>query len=728
MSRRTMLFIFLLVCIFASVSTTNAVTDPADTSALNEMYTYLNTPGQLTKWVASGGDPCGESWLGVTCVGTRLTEINLAGLGLSGAIGYQLTSLTSLLRFDVSNNYLSNQLPYQLPPNVTYLNLAGNSFNGNLPYSISGMTSLQYLNVSHNQLQNQLPDMFQKLAALTTLDLSSNLLSGNLPTSFSSLTSMKSMYLQNNQLTGVIDVLANLPLEDLNIENNHFTGWIPERLNSINLQKDGNKFDSGPAPPPPPGTPPLSPIAPSGDRRDPGGNDTPSSGSGTGGGRNAGSSGGGGSKSGIGVGIAVVVVSVLLIGAIVVFFLLKRKRSKRSSADIEKPDKLSFNPVPTKDVLEIKTVQTSSAPDAKNYEFPTIINLKPPPSERSKSRSFSEEDFTNKQIFIKKVNASTTDLPSYSIADLQMATSSFDIENLINEGCFGRVYRAQFEDGKVLAVMKMNSMIFSDSEDFIGLVSNISQLRHPNITELVGYCSEHGQHLLVYDFQKNGSLHDLLHLSDEESRPLTWNTRVKIALGSACALEYLHEKCSPSVIHKNFTSANLLLGSELNPQLADCGLASSISKADQVLNQDREPGCCAPEILMSGQYTVKSDVYSFGVVMLELLTGRKPFDSSKLRAEQSLVRWATPQLHDIDALTKMVDPTLKGLFPVKSLSRFADVIALCVQPEPEFRPPMSEVVESLVRLLERANLSRRTVVNGQGASQPSDSPDTYDYM
>ncbi|KAJ0074742.1 hypothetical protein Patl1_33874 [Pistacia atlantica] len=102
--------------------------------------------------------------------------------------------------------------------------------------------------------------------------------------------------------------------------------------------------------------------------------------------------------------------------------------------------------------------------------------------------------------------------------------------------------------------------------------------------------------------------------------------------------------------------------------------------------------------------------------------------SSRPRSEQSLVRWATPQLHDIDALAKMVDPALKGLYPVKSLSRFADVIALCVQPEPEFRPPMSEVVQALVRLVQRANMSRRTIGNEQGGSQRGDNQDTQDYM
>ncbi|XP_020258856.1 protein STRUBBELIG-RECEPTOR FAMILY 6-like [Asparagus officinalis] len=120
---------------------------------------------------------------------------------------------------------------------------------------------------------------------------------------------------------------------------------------------------------------------------------------------------------------------------------------------------------------------------------------------------------------------------------------------------------------------------------------------------------------------------------------------------------------------------------------------------------------------------------SFGVVMLELLTGRKPFDSTRPWSEQSLVRWAAPQLHDIDALDKMVDPALQGLYPGKSLSRFADVIALCVQPEPEFRPPMSEVVQALVRLVQRANMSKRMLGReGNDSGKRIDDTKTQDYM
>ncbi|CAI9260099.1 unnamed protein product [Lactuca saligna] len=692
-----LLFIFLVL----GSSSINGDTDPNDASALRVMYQSLNSPGQLTKWTANGGDPCGDHWTGVTCSGSRVTEINLSGLGLSGGIGYQLTSLSSLNSFDISNNNLGNQIPYNLPPNLQRLNIAGCGFSGSLPYSISLMKPLKYLNAAHNQLNGELTDMFGNLPSLSTLDLSFNSLTGNLPQSFSSLSSANDMYLQNNQFTGTIDVLADLPLKNLNVANNKFSGWVPSRLKNINLQKDGNSWNSGNAPPPPPG----SPASGSGNRnRQPSGNGNPSTSNSSNGGKKSGVSGGA---------IAGIVISILVVGAVIAFFLLK-KRSRKSRTDIEKTENQPFAPlVQPQPVQELKSVQASSTANTKAFEIPSTINLKPPPMERHKS--FDDDDYTAnaKPVVPKKVSIAPTNATSYSIADLQIATDSFSADNLVGEGSTGRVFRAQFEDGKVLAVKKINSSALPGrlSEDFIDIVSDVSRLRHPNVTELVGYCTEHGQHLLVYEFLKNGSLYDFLHLSDEYSKPLTWNSRVKIALGAARALEYLHEVCSPSVVHKNIKSGNILLDSELNPHLSDCGLASLVPNADQELDNNGGSGYSAPEVSMSGQYTIKSDVYGFGVTMLELLTGRKPFDSSRTRSEQSLVRWATPQLHDIDALAKMVDPSLKGLYPVKSLSRFADVIALCVQPEPEFRPPMSEVVQALVRLVQRANMSKRTVGN-----------------
>ncbi|XP_022721671.1 protein STRUBBELIG-RECEPTOR FAMILY 6-like isoform X4 [Durio zibethinus] len=625
----------------------NGATDQGDASALGVMFTSLNSPQQLTGWTASNGDPCGQSWKGVTCSGQRVTEIKLSNLGLSGSIGYNFQSLTSLKELDMSHNSLAGDLPYNIPQNLQRLNLAFNQFTGGIPYYFNQMYSLQYLNLGHNQLQNQLSDIFGQLSSLSTLDLSFNSLTGDLPESFKNLTSMNSMYLQNNQFTGIIGVLANLPLDTLYISNNHFTGWIPDQLKSINLQKDGNSWSSGPAPPPPPGTPPATR---NNRNHNSGTNSSPSDGV----------SGGGSSKSGIGGGgIAGIVVSILVVGAIVAFFLVKR-RSRRSSSDIEKLDNQPFAPLASKEVQEMKSIQSSSSLETKTFDKPASINLRPPPIDRHKS--FDEEEFSKKPIVVKKAVTVPANVTSYSIADLQMATDSFSVENLLGEGSFGRVYRAQFDDGKVLAVKKVDSSALPSamSDEFIEIVSNISHLHHTNVTELVGYCSEHGQHLLVYEFHKNGSLHDFLHLSEEYSKPLIWNSRVKIALGTARAIEYLHEACSPSVVHKNIKSANILLDAELNPHLSDSGLATFIPNAEQVLNRDDlGSGYSAPEVTMSGQYSLKSDVYSFGVVMLELLTGRKPFDSTRPRLEQSLVRWATPQLHDIDALSKMVLSWLK---------------------------------------------------------------------
>lgn len=671
-----------------------ATTDQSDVSALSDLYTSLGSPPQLTGWTATkADDPCAQSWKGVTCSGTAVTEIHLSGMQLNGTLGYSLNTMKSLSILDLSNNNIggSGQIPYALPPNLQSLDLSANAFRGSgdgLPYSISLMSTLKYLNVSHNQLQGVLGDMFRNMSALATMDLSFNNFSGNLPNTFSNLSSLATLYLQDNQFTGPLDALVALPLENLNIAANHFSRVIPEKLKGIkNFQSDDSASPS-----------PASTSSPSGRRANPGhqGSESPSS------------KGGGSSTSGKTIGvIAAVVVSVLVVGCILAFFLIKRRSKASSHEEKFRNNRPHTAPASSMETSDIKPIQTSISMDndQKSVKLPSPVSLKPPPADRLKS--FDEDDsFTNP--IMKKPGPITA--TSFSVADLQMATDSFSMENLVGEGSIGRVYKAQFDDGKVLAVKKINSSALPNqaSEDFLELVSKLSLLHHPNVTELIGYCCEHGQHLLVYEYMRNGSLQDLLHLSDEYTKPLTWNSRIKIALGTARALEYLHEVCSPSVVHKNFKSANILLDGELNPHLSDCGMSSLILSGEyQTLDQNLGFGYSAPEVVMSGQYTLKSDVYSFGVVMLELLTGRKPFDSSRQRSEQSLVRWATPQLHDIDALDKMVDPALKGLYPAKSLSRFADVIALCVQPEPEFRPPMSEVVQALVRLVQRANMSRR---------------------
>ncbi|CAL9060767.1 unnamed protein product [Musa banksii] len=677
-------------------------TDQADVSALNVMYSSLNSPSQLTGWSSSGGDPCGNNWKGIKCSGSSVTKITLSGLQLTGTMGYQLSSLISVTYFDLSKNNLNGDIPYQLPPNTTHLNLAGNALTGGIPYSVSQMNHLKYLNLASNQLSGQLTDMFGELSSLSLLDLSFNRFSGNLPNSFGSLSSLKTLNLQNNQLSGSVDVLATLSLENLNVQNNQFTGWIPNKLKSINnLKVGGNSWSTGK---PPPGMVTA---------RD-----------------NNGKS----HKSSIkdakhnkvkkgkqhsdlkGAVIAVILIAVLVV-ALILLALVKRRSSGSSHYTDERlSHNRSFSPLADNKFTGLK--DSSSSIDIKAIET-SSMELKPPAAETQKT--YNDNEFANK--LNSRGSTDPVSLTIYALADLQAATGSFSSSHLLGQGNIGCVYKAKFNDGKVLAVKKIETINLSGScsYDFMEIVSGISRLHHSNIAELLGYCSSSGYQLLVYELQQNGSLHGFLHLSDDYSRPLTWDTRVRIALGTARAIEYLHEVCAPSVVHKNIKSSNILLDTELNPCLADCGLVIFFEDTSENLG----PGYNAPECTKPSAYSMKSDVYSFGVVMLELLTGRKPYDSSKPKIEQSLVRWAASQLHDIDALAQMVDPALRGLYPPKSLSRFADVISLCIQPEPEFRPAMSEVVQSLVCCVQRTSIRKRMGRDRSTSRRSNDSNHGY---
>ncbi|CAL5048840.1 unnamed protein product [Urochloa decumbens] len=683
--------------LLALLAVAGADTDAGDVAALGNLYSSWNSPAQLTGWSAAGGDPCGAAWTGVTCSGTAVTSIKLSGMELNGTLGYELSSLQALKTMDLSNNFLHDAIPYQLPPNLTYLNLAKNNLSGNLPYSISTIVSLEYLNLSHNSFIQEIGELFGSLNSLSELDISFNNLTGNLPMSMGSLSKVSSLYMQNNQLYGTVDVLSNLSLATLNIANNNFSGMIPQGLSSIpNLIVGGNSFVNMPASPPPTRTPPPKnprdqPNHPQGPISDPTVPETPIDQDDK------------KLQTGPLVGIAVGSIAVASCVLFTLVFCLHKTRKRNDDGSSEPKDIVSSLAV------NIESASNRETPIPNNSHENAVVATSDlqPNGKMTPERVYGTNGSASA---VKKAKAPVT-VTSYTVAALQVATNSFCQDTLLGEGSLGRVYKADFPNGKVLAVKKIDSASLSlyEEENFLEVVSNISRLRHPNIVPLTGYCTEHGQRLLVYEYIGNGTLHDILHFSDGMSKKLTWNTRVRIALGAARALEYLHEVCMPPVVHRSFKSSNILLDEEYSPQLSDCGLAALSPNPEREVSAEvvGSFGYSAPEFAMSGTYTTKSDVYSFGVVMLELLTGRKPLDSSRERSEQSLVRWATPQLHDIDLLAKMVDPAMDGLYPAKSLSRFADIIAICVQSEPEFRPPMSEVVQQLVRLMQRASIIRR---------------------
>ncbi|KAI3460735.1 hypothetical protein Pfo_017398 [Paulownia fortunei] len=296
-------------------------------------------------------------------------------------------------------------------------------------------------------------------------------------------------------------------------------------------------------------------------------------------------------------------------------------------------------------------------------------------------------------------------VPLIPVDELKEVTSNFSTDSLIGEGSYGRVYYGVLNNGRAAAIKKLDASKQPDDE-FLAQVSMVSTLRHENFVELIGYCLDGNQRVLAYEFASNGSLHDILHgrkgVKGAQPGPvLSWVQRVKIAVGAAKGLEYLHEKADPHIIHRDIKSSNVLIFDDDLAKIADFDLSNQAPDMAARLHSTRVLGTFgyhAPEYAMTGQLNSKSDVYSFGVVLLELLTGRKPVDHTLPRGQQSLVTWATPKLSE-DKVRQCVDGRLGGDYPPKAVAKMAAVAALCVQYEADFRPNMSIVVKALQPLL-----------------------------
>ncbi|XVF77547.1 hypothetical protein PTKIN_Ptkin14bG0053800 [Pterospermum kingtungense] len=287
----------------------------------------------------------------------------------------------------------------------------------------------------------------------------------------------------------------------------------------------------------------------------------------------------------------------------------------------------------------------------------------------------------------------------FNYKELCTATNSFNPDNQLGEGGFGRVYKGKVESpNQVVAVKQLDRNGYQGNREFLVEVLMLSLLNHPNLVKLVGYCADGDQRILVYEYMANGSLED--HLLDiaPEKKPLDWNTRIKIAVGAAKGLEYLHETADPPVIYRDFKASNILLDQDFNPKLSDFGLAKLGPTGDKSHVSTRVMGTygyCAPEYALTGQLTTKSDVYSFGVVFLEIITGRRVIDNSRPTEEQNLVTWATPLFKDRRHFTLMADPLLDGNYSLKSLHQALAVAAMCLQEDAAARPLMSDVVTAL---------------------------------
>lgn len=298
------------------------------------------------------------------------------------------------------------------------------------------------------------------------------------------------------------------------------------------------------------------------------------------------------------------------------------------------------------------------------------------------------------------------ELPALSLDELIRVTDDFGSKSLIGEGSYGRVFYVMLKEDEPMAIKKLDTSSSEPDSNFEAQLSIVSRLKNEHFVGLLGYCLEQNNRILAFEYAQMGSLHDVLHgrkgVQGAEPGPvLSWSQRVKVAHGAAKGLEFLHEKCQPSIIHRDVRSSNVLLFDDFVSKMADFSLTNQSSDTAARLHSTRVLGTFgyhAPEYAMTGQITQKSDVYSFGVVLLELLTGRKPVDHTMPKGQQSLVTWATPRLSE-DKVKQCVDPKLNDDYPPKAIAKMAAVAALCVQYEADFRPNMTIVVKALQPLL-----------------------------
>ncbi|KAM7520214.1 hypothetical protein LguiB_019176 [Lonicera macranthoides] len=318
----------------------------------------------------------------------------------------------------------------------------------------------------------------------------------------------------------------------------------------------------------------------------------------------------------------------------------------------------------------------------------------------------------------------------FTYEELAGATGGFSQGNLLGQGGFGYVHKGVLPNGQTVAVKSLKTGSGQGEREFQAEVEIISRVHHRHLVSLVGYCIADGQRMLVYEFVPNKTMEFHLH---GKGRPvMDWATRLRIALGSAKGLAYLHEDCHPKIIHRDIKAANILLDDKFEAMVADFGLAK-LSADNNTHVSTRVMGTfgyLAPEYASSGKLTEKSDVFSFGVMLLELITGRKPVDPNHNFMEDSLVDWARPLISkaiDDGNYKALVDPRLEDNFAIDEMARMVACASACIRHSARRRPKMTQIARALDGDSSLDDLEGGKAWQGTSSSGSSQSYDTGAY-
>lgn len=480
------------------------------------------------------------------------------------------------------------------------------------------------------------------LKMLTTLQLQGNGITGKIPEEYGNLTSLTMLDLENNNLTGEIpSSLGNLKkLTFLVLSQNNLSGTIPESLSDLTNLVTIQLASNNLGGKIPESLFQISQYNFTGNNLNCGINSAHLCARGSEGGSSK-------SKTGMIVGIMVPLLVIVILGGLLLLFLWKSRH--------------------------------------KGYRREVFVDV---PGEVDRRIEFGQ-------------------LKRFSWRELQLATDSFSEKNVLGQGGFGKVYKGVLADNTKVAVKRLTDFESPGGDTaFQREVEMISVAVHRNLLRLIGFCTTPTERLLVYPFMQNLSVASRLRDLKPGEPVLDWPTRKRVALGTARGLEYLHEHCNPKIIHRDVKAANVLLDEDFEAVVGDFGLAKLVDvRKINVTTQVRGTmGHIAPEYLSTGKSSEKTDVFGYGITLLELVTGQRAIDFSRLEEEDDvLLLDHVKKLQRERRLDGIVDCNLDQNYNIHEVEMMIQVALLCTQSSPEDRPAMSEVV----RMLEGEGLAER---------------------
>uniref|UniRef100_A0A0D9WHX3 non-specific serine/threonine protein kinase n=1 Tax=Leersia perrieri TaxID=77586 RepID=A0A0D9WHX3_9ORYZ len=688
------------------------------------MRQWTNYP---SNW--SSGDPCG-GWEGITCSGGRVKSLRLKGDKVQGILSSSIGQLSQLAILDLSFN---TGLGGPLPAKIGDLKQLTTLFTGEIPKEIGNLLQLWFLDLSNNAFDTSVaPSWFTSLSSLNSLSMANTSLCGQVPKGLFTLPQLQQVMLSNNQFNGTLEMAGSITnqLEVVNLQNNQIVSRnITGYNNTLIIQRQNTAYATS-----------ITQCASAADQCP---DDQ--------------------SLDPVNCGCTAHAYNGTLFFKAPFPDVTAREPFRQLEMTLWMqlelwPGSVYLFDVHTDSYGNLH-VQVKLFPPSLGVAFDlsevSRINLALgnqtyiPPSSFGpyyfigapyyySDPGTADDDKSGITMGVKatigavggllalalifmaifalqrKREAKETvervdpldswEAPQlkgtrlFYVDELKSRTNNFSDSHEIGSGGYGKVYKGTLTDGTLVAIKRAQLCSMQGVVEFRNEIELLSRVHHRNLVSLIGYCYEQGEQMLVYEYISNGTLRENLMA---RVMPLDWQKRLRIALGSARGLAYLHEHADPPIIHRDVKSTNILLDDNLKAKVADFGLSKLIADTKTHVSTQVKGtlGYLDPEYYMTQKLSEKSDVYSFGVVMLELMSGRQPIENGEYIVRE--VRLAiNPGDHDHYGLHGIVDPAIQDAARTTGFRQFVQLAMRCVENSTAARPAMGTVVKEIEAILQ----------------------------